>query len=367
MAKLVPRQNRTANNQPESACRRMRRLRIAAIGLAVLLAQSVVFFLGGCGKEPPANWQWWTSEDSAAVRAELAPWSGFLDARQALADSFRLGLLIPLTSGDTLSSDGATLCKFRRLLALSVEEPAAAYREEFKFGVTVDTVAMTDTFCEVWRWDSLVAGRVHFVYDSLWIVTFRPDTQPDSTVRWRVGSIEVRGFDTPQDTFKVFDWRTRRVLFLPKTDSGYRLTKLTGFASFVPSTQDAPGVSYLVLSRPGVSDTFFYTPRPDGRAVYNLRPLEQIYTVRANELIRLDVRARTPADTGQDKNRFFLTVEGRRRDVTINALNGGADFSFTQPGYSHIYVELVPNSNLYYTGSPYTSTIWAIPVRVEAQ
>ena len=82
---------------------------------------------------------------------------------------------------------------------------------------------------------TLAAGWVHFSYDSLWVVTFRPDTQPDSTVRWRPQTIDKLGYDVPQDTAKTFDWATRRVVFLPKSDSGYRITKLTGFASFVPS------------------------------------------------------------------------------------------------------------------------------------
>jgi len=361
MVEHVPRPDRTAHSSNNRAVRWP-----ALAALAVLLATGLLLS-AGCGTEPPANWQWWTSEDSAAVRAQLEPWRGVFDARKALADTFRLNLNVRLTGADTVSADGATLYKFGHLLAMWVEEPAEGHRDEFHFGVTVDTVAMTDTFCEVWYRDTLAAGRVHFSYDSLWVVTFRPDTQPDSTVRWRPQTIDKLGFDAPQDTVKTFDWATRRVVFLPKSDSGYRITKLTGFASFVPNAEDAPGVSYAVLSRPGVTDTFFYTPRPDGRAIYNLKPLGSMYTVRVGEALTLGVTARTPSDTGQDKNRFFMTVEGRRSDITFNAMNGAAVFSFATPGYTHIYIELVPNSNILYKNSAYTSTIWAIPVRVEAQ
>jgi hypothetical protein len=361
MVEHVPRPDGTAHRRDNCFARRT-----AIAVLAVLLGTGLLLF-PGCGTEPPANWQWWTSEDSAAVQGQIAPWRGTLDARNALADTFRVDRNFPLASADTLSTDGAPVYKFAHLLAMWVESPAEGHLDEYHFGVTVDTVAMTDTFCEVWYRDTLAAGRVHFLYDSLWVVTFQPDTQPDSTVRWRVATAEKVGYEAPQDTAKVFDWQSRRIVFLPKTDSGFRVTKLTGFASFVPSSQDAPGVSRVVLTRPGVTDTFFYTPRPDGRAIYNLKPLASLYTVRVGEQVTLDVAARTPSDTGQDKNRFYVTVEGRRNDFTLNALNGRGTLSFATPGYNHIYVELVPNSNILYKHSPYASTIWAIPVMVEAQ
>ena len=47
----------------------------AARLVAFVLAAAVVpglLLLAGCGNTPPADWQWWSSADTAAVKAELA-------------------------------------------------------------------------------------------------------------------------------------------------------------------------------------------------------------------------------------------------------------------------------------------------------
>ena len=345
-------------------CRWLSRIRQS--GCAVLVAAAALPAILGCGTEPPADWQWWRSGDTTGVQTELAGWRGPLNAGRALSDAVALNLSLGLSATDSTSATGSTLYKFAHLIAIVPEPSESVHAEEYHFGVAVDTIAMTDTFCQVDYWDSLLGTRYRFSYDSLWRVTFRPDTQPDSTVVWRVLSSELVGFATPQETAKTFDWPARRVLFLSK-DSGaasYHLRRLTGFAAFCPSSQDAPSVTSIVLSRPGRVDTFFYSPRTDGRGLYNLRSVDSLYEVRSGDRVDVTVNTSTPSDTTVDRNRFFLTAGAVRTDITSGALRGAGSFSLTNAGHQNIYVEIVPLSSLGYRDAAYVSTTWAIPVLV---
>ncbi len=332
----------------------------------------VIFCLlvAGCGTEAPADWQWWTAADSAAVRDTLTAWRGVLNAYTALSDTLRLNLSVRLTAADSTSADGDTLYKFARLLAVWSVPAESGHVDEYRFGVTVDTMVlqgrpMTDTFCQVGYRDTLAETKAYFLYDSLWVVAFRPETLPDTSVVFRVAGVERRGFATPETSSKTHNWAARREVFLPKDSAGpYRLERLTGFAAFVPTAQDAPSISQVVLNRPGQSDTFFYSPRRDGRGLYNLRLLDSLYTVHQNEPVDLIVTTSTPADTNVDRNRFFVGIEGRKLDITAGARRGAVSFSFSQPGYQHIYLQVLPLSNLLYRNTPFTNTTWALPVRV---
>jgi len=334
--------------------------RLGLLALAALLA------VVGCGAEPPADWQWWRSADTAGVQTELASWRGPLDGSRALSNPVTLNLTLGLSAADSTSTTGLMLYKFAHLVAVRPEPSESVHADEYHFGVAVDTIAMTDTFCQVDYRDSLLAAGYRFSYDSLWAVTFHPDTQPDSSVTWRVTSANLLGYATPQETVKTFDWAARRVLFLPK-DSGaatYHLRRLTGFAASSPSSQDAPGVTTIVLSRPGRVDTFFYSPRTDGRGLYNLRSIDSLYEVQSGEQIDVTVSTSTPTDTTTDRNRFFLSAGNTRTDITSGALRGAGSFSLADTGYQSIYVEVVPLSSLAYKDAAHFSTTWAIPVRV---
>jgi len=325
-----------------------------------------VLAVAGCSAEPPADWRWWRSTDSAAVQLELAAWRGTLSANPALADSVALDLSFGLSSADSTSATGLTLHKFAHLVSLRPEPADTVHFDEYHFGVAVDTISMTDTFCQVDCWDSLPLAGYRFRYDSLWVVTFHPDTLPDSTIAWRVTSSGLVGFATPQETTKVFDWAARRVVFMPK-DSGvavYHLRRLTGLAAFVPSSQDAPSITAVVLSRPGRIDTLFYSPRTDGRGLYNLRSVDSLCEVYPGEQIDVTVIAGTPIDTTVDRNRFFLAAGGVRSDITQGALRGAGSFALSDTGYQSVYVEVVPLSSLAYKDAAHLSTTWAIPVRV---
>lgn len=325
----------------------------------------------GCGAEPPAPWPWWTADDSASVRAAIAEWAEVMDASGFLEGSADGGWQTGLTGQDSTSETGDTLYKFANLLSFGFGPGELTHRDEYQFGVTVDTIALTDTFCEVGYRDSMVLCKAEFRYDSLWVVGFRPDTTidtttspPETTVVWLVSQTELRGYSEPQLAVKDFDWRSLRKLFLPRSGGAYALSKATGFAVYVPGSEDAPSINRVIFSRPGRVDTIFYSPRNDNRGLYNLRPLDSLYTIEAGEQLDISVSTTTPADTTVDKNRFFLGVDGERWDITANARLGTGTFSLGETGTRHVYVEAVPVSNLFYPGADYVGTVWAIPVRV---
>ena len=305
--------------------------------------------------------------DTAGVRTELADWRGFMNADKALANPVGVNLSVKLSAADSTSTTGATKYKFAHLISLQPTADSSQQSNELHFGVAVDTIAMTDTFCQVDYWDSLKTDSCRFAYDSLWVVTFHPDTQPDSTVIWRVTSSDLVGFPSAQETVKTFDWAARRVVFLPKDSgrAGYHVRRVTGFAAFVPGSQDAPGIANVVLSRPGHVDTLFYSPRLDGRGLYNLRSIDSLYQVQPGEQVDVTVNTSTPTDTTVDRNRFFLSAGGTKTDITSGPKQGTGSFSLADTGYQNVYLEVIPVSSLLYKDATHMSTIWAIPVRVK--
>jgi hypothetical protein len=337
------------------------------IGL-IALAAGGLLLVAGCGTEPPPDWQWWRSADSAAVQAELAAWRGFFDAGRALANRVELGLSAGLSHADSTSSTGATLYKFAHLISFEPAPGDTRHADDLHFGVAVDTVTMTDTFCQVDYWDSLATCRAKFTYDSLWVVTFYPDTQPDSTIVWRVLSSDLVGDSAPRETTKTYDWAARRVVFLPK-DSGaavYHVRRVTGFWAHVPSSQDAPGVTNVVLTRPGHIDTIF--SRVDSgrqRGLYNLKSVDSLYTIQPGEQVGITVNTSTPDDTTVDRNRFFLSAGATRADITSGPRQGTGSFSLPDTGYQHVFIEVVPQSSLLYRDAIHKSAVWAIPLRVQ--
>ena len=352
--------------------------RLSAGRLAVFALAAggfIVALVAGCGTEPPARWPWWAEEDSAAVRAELGRWRAVFDAAPAMSGALMTAWRVGLNSTDSTSATGDTIYKFAGLLSFALSVEDSGHADIYQFGVTVDTVAMSDTFCEVTYRDSALTARAWFEYDSLWVVGFKPDTlvdttvtPPETTVVYRPSYTELRGFEAPQRAEKVFSWSAMRKLFLSHDripdDVSYELTKTTGFASYVPTSEDAPSILRILLSRPGRVDTVFYSPREDGRGLYNLRFLDSLYTVAPDEQVGITVTTSTPPDTSTEKNRFFLSCAGVKTEITADARRGSGTFSFADTGYSHVYVEVAPLSNLLYPDAEYSGTVWAIPVRV---
>jgi hypothetical protein len=338
-------------------------------GVGFALGVVLLAILSGCGAEPPADWQWWTSADTAAVRDELARWRPFLDANQALVLPTELNLVTGLSASDSQSVTGDTRYKFAHLISIQPVPAESGHADEFQFGVAVDTIEMKDTFCQVGYRDTLARTTIKFRFDSLWAVSFHPETLPDSTVVWRVTAAEKLGFDVPRETTKTFDWQTRRVVFLPK-DSGvaaYKVQKVTGFAAFVPGSADAPGIANVVLARPGRVDTLFYAPRSDGRGLYNLHGLDKLVEISPGEVVEVAVNTSTPADTTVDRNRFLLSAGDSKTDITAGARQGAGSFSLADTGLQNVYVEVIPQSSLLYKDAAHVSTVWAIPLRVRTQ
>ncbi len=345
--------------------------------LSVCLLFVVLIFICQCGRTPPPRWPWWTQEDSIATERALLPWRDFLNPFKVLTDTYRLGFTIGLTYQDSSSRTGDTIYKIAHIIRAWVGPTDSIHINIYQFGVTVDTIVMKDTFCQVIYRDSMSACRLHMEYDSLWVVGFRPDTlvdttktPPETTVVQKVSYVEKRGFPTVQQATKIYAWATNRWLFLPRERSldtfFYSLAKISGGYANIPNAEESPQITRVILSRPGQVDTIFYSPRKDGRGLANLRWLDSLYQVRVNEELLLTVIAGTPQDTIADKNRFFLTISGNKNDITQTALRGVGVVRFTtaDTGYQHIYIEALPYTNLFYPFAPYTGTLWVIPVKV---
>jgi hypothetical protein len=148
----------------------------------------------------------------------------------------------------------------------------------------------------------------------------------------------------------------------------YRLKYLTGFGTYVPNTTLAPTISYIVLSKPGRSDTFRYSPRTDRKGLYNLNNKDSLYSLAVNESVTVYILTTTPTDTLTDWNYFFVSCASpfvsQKTNVTVSARTGRGNIAFSQAGLGHIYVEVFPASTLFYPYTEWTSTYWALPVRV---
>ncbi|MGQ9708386.1 MAG: hypothetical protein ACUVUR_05870 [bacterium] len=342
-----------------------------------IIGFGLTLFLSDCGRMPPASWPWWTADDSAAVKQAISSWQNFLNITRVLEDTFRLELWAGLNYSDSSSRTGDTIYKIAHILRAWIE-PGQVFRKDiYQFGVTVDTVSMVDTFCQVIYQDSVDVCQLHLEYDTLWVVGFRPDTiidtsktPPETTIVQKPSYVERRGFSLVQHATKGYNWKASRWLFLRRDTAPdtfyYSLEKVSGAYANIPSAEEAPQISRVILSKPGKVDTFFYAPRADGKGLTNLRPLDGLYQLSVNEELGISITANSPQDTIADKNRFFITIAGSKSDITAGAKSGVGllRFSAEDTGYQHIYIEVLPVSNILYPNARFTGTIWAIPVRV---
>ncbi len=337
----------------------------------------LAFCILECGRMAPVPWPWWTNEDSTAVKNAIAPWSDYLNPLQVLRDTFRLRFSTNLTYTDSSSRTGDTIYKIAHIIDAWIEPGEVQRKDIYQFGVTVDTVSMIDTFCQVIYRDSITQCLLHVEFDTLWVVGFRPDTiidttktPPETTIVQKVSYVECRGFDEIQHATKSYTWVANRWLFLRRDTLPdtfyYSLVKLSGGYAHIPIAEEAPQISRVVLSKPGKVDTFYNSPRVDGKGLTNLRFLDSLYKIAVNEEIAISIATSTPQDTLADKNRFFVTVAGSKIDITTGAKSGDAylRFSVNDTGYQHIYIEVLPLSNILYPGAGFKGIIWAIPVQV---
>lgn len=356
-----------------SGVRRLARSQTARTGhrlpaqCAVLAVMALGFLMSGCTSDLP-RWPWWTAADSAAVRSALADWRDYLDAGRGLVGvvSTDSGWLSRLVGSDSLSATGDTLYKLRHVTAISYEVVDSGHVDVLEFGPSVDTLPMSDTFCFVSYYDSMVNCRVHIDYDSIWVVGYRPDTTvqgepPETLVTWRASYSGRRGFGGPQRATKEYAWKAFRGLHLPKDPgvTGYRLERLTGCEITVPNSEDAPDIAHVILYRPGLSDTFFDRPRVDGRGLMNLRALDSLSLFSRGEEVRVVVELR-----GGEAALFFAGVGGDWRDITVGAMVGDGSIVFPDTGYQHVLVQVLPIGRLFYPGAGHAANSWAVPVRV---
>lgn len=348
----------------------------SGVALVVLIFLFLLIF-SKCGRTTPPRWPWWTAEDTMAVENALKPWRGFLNFFELIQDTYRVDLHLGLTYQDSSSRTGDTIYKIAHLLRAWIVPIDSIHVNVYQFGVTVDTISMTDTFCQVIYRDSMSSCQFHFEFDSLWVVGFRPDTivdttktPPETTIVQRVSYVEKRGFPTERQGVKSYGWAANRWVFLhrdtvPET-LYYYLVKVSGGYTNIPTAEESPQISMVILGKPGRVDTIYYPPRLDGKGLTNLKHLDSLYEMRVDEDIDVTVVTSSPQDTVADKNRFFLTTGGWKQDITVEAKRGvgRVRFSNSDTGYQHIYIEVIPYSNLLYLGAEYKGCAWAIPVRV---
>ncbi|MGQ9678068.1 MAG: hypothetical protein ACUVUD_02150 [bacterium] len=360
----------------------MIRKRFSCLSPAIKVVGLILFFLiplffSECGRTTQPRWPWWTADDSIAVDNALAPWRDFLNFFAMIQDTYQFDLRLGLTYQDSSSRTGDTIYKIAHLLRAWIEPVDTVHVDIYQFGVTVDTLSMTDSFCQVIYRDSMGSCQFHLEFDSLWVVGFKPDTiidttktPPETTVVQKVSYVEKRGFPSNRQEVKSYGWAANRWAFLRRDTVPdtvyYYLVKVSGGYTNIPTAEEAPRISMVILSKPGRVDTIYYAPRLDGKGLTNLKHIDSLYEMRVDEEVNVTVVTSSPQDTVVDKNRFFITMGGRKQDVTVAARIGvgRVKFANSDTGYQHIYIEVLPHSNLLYPAAVYTGCAWAIPIRV---
>lgn len=335
-----------------------------------LLSTLFALLFLSCGREAPPLWPWWTKEDSLAVQQELAKWKSVLTQTLFVYGVKTIPTLSRVHRKDSTSITGDSLQKIQHITSVKDSLIQSFHSDSFQFGVTTDTVALTDTFCEVTFKDSLALfGLIN--YDTLWMLKYQQDTiidttkvPPETSYVWLLDTLEKR----PKigDVGKYYSASAMRKLHFKKVSSEYKLNRLTGFAVFIPEPDSAPKIQYVAFSKPGKTDTFYYAPRKDLKGLYNLRHIDSLYTLKKDEPIEVTVSTTTPEDTAIDRNFFFLQIMGGAKTniSTSDPKSGTGTVRFPDTGIKHLNIEVVPASALYYPKTVYKATIWAIPVKV---
>ena len=343
-----------------------------------------IMLVSSCSTESPPLWPWWTTADSTAVEQELALWQVTLNSfhnivgQDNTALEYPINLLNRLVKTDTTSTNGDSVVKIAHILGFTNIIGDSLHINELLFGVKNDTLLPHDTFCYVTYQDSTRNCIGVLRYDSLWTVKFYPVTTvdttaipPETTITYHVASITKTGFATPreeQDTIQHFT-NMRKLELKKDSTHAYNLKYLTGFGTYIPNTTDAPIISYVILTKSnGIVDTVRYSPRTDGRGIYNLKHKDSLYSVAINEAVGIRVVTSTPSDTLTDRNYLFLGCGNPyvavKYNITTSAKMGTGQALFAQAGLGHIYIEVIPASSLFYPYHQWKSSTWAIPIRV---
>jgi hypothetical protein len=354
-----------------------RKLVILAIGTIVAI------LLSSCGTEAPAPWDWWTQADSNAVNSTLTSWRDSLNGYNFLTGQNNTTLVypldqnVPIVGSDTMSLTGADLVKIAHLTEFEFSPIDVNHYNDLLFGRKNDTIECKDTFCFVTYLDSTINCLGVLRYDSLWTVKFYPDTEiivspPETIITFKVDTIYKTGYSTIQEEENHYAFTNMRKLELKKQNGTaiYDLKYMTGFGTYIPTSTEAPTISYVILSKPGKVDTFRYSPRIDGKGIYNLKDKDSLYTLAPNESVNVYVITSTPTDTLSNRNYFFVGLGNpfvtAKSHITAQARRGEARIAFSSVGVAHLYVEVIPASAIYYPYSnQWQAAIWAIPIRVK--
>jgi len=344
----------------------------------------IVLMISSCGTEAPAPWPWWTKDDTTAVNNELTAWQDTFNGYNFIRGqngslNYPININIPIFGSDTISQTGVDFVKIAHLTGFNNVLSDSVHFNEYTFGVKNDTIPgdswPRDTFCYVTYKDSTVNCIGVLQFDTTWTVKFYPDTTIDTTqappetiITYKVDTIYKTGFSSTQEEQDTYSFATMRKLELKKEigQLKYNLKYLTGFGMYVPNTTVAPTISYIILTKPGRSDTFRYSPRTDGKGIYNLKHKDSVYTLAPNESVNVHV----VIPTSTDSNYFFVGLGNpfitNKSHISTSGHSGVTQIAFANQGLAHLFVEVIPASAIFY---PYTaqwkSATWAIPIRIK--
>lgn len=341
-----------------------------------------VTVLLSCKNESRTPWPWWTKQDSIAVQKELNNWrdtlngSNFIRQQNGSAIPYLLSISVPIVKTDTAprSQPIDSIVKIAHFLGFSNTLGNWIHNDELTFGRKNDTNPMRDTFCYVTYTDSTSNCIGVLRYDSIWTIKFYPETTitpTETIITYRAYPPIKTGLPYTTEEQNIYSLAVMRKLELKKDSAAtiYRLRNLTGFGTYVPNTTYAPAISYIILTRPGKTDTFRYSPRSDGKGIYNLKHKDSLYSVAVGESIEVNIITTTPADTLTDYNYFFISSGApfvtTKYHVTKSTRTGKGKIAFAQTGLGHLYVEVIPASTLFYPFDLWRSTVWALPIRVK--
>lgn len=351
---------------------------IKRYALIVTIGIVIIVMISSCGREAPAPWPWWTSQDSSSVKLVLAQWSStlngfnFIRGQNNMQINYPLQSSVPLIHSDTISRNGLPLVKIANFLGFYNALQDSVYVTDLLFGVKNDTIARTDTFCFVTSKDSCENCLAYLRFNRLWVVKFQIAGIDSSIVpwdtTWRVSSITDSILPDTQALSNQYGLTVMRKMELKKESFEYLMKSITGFTRYIPNSTDAPAISNVVLSRLNRVDTFYSGARMDKKGIYNPRLLDSLYTVAKDESITVKITTSTPSDTATDRNYFFVSCGmpyvTSKQNVSVSHKLGMGKIAFSTAGINHLYIEVIPASALFYPYRQWKSTTWAIPIRV---
>jgi hypothetical protein len=321
--------------------------------------------LAGC--QSTVSNVWWTSRDETAVNNVLSAWSDSTSTRQYVEDGVEgLADSAGLLAQDSISTTGDSLIKVKHLTGFGLFEADMTLVDSLHFGVSVDSISDQtfpgDSFCHVIATDSAANSFADLAFDQYYVVTYRPSLKTDSGASYTLDT--VRLVKSSLQLQKDVPLKSARQLFLKKTGSAYDLRRMSGFGVYLPSTTNAPAVRWISLARGGETDTYRLNVEGNYKGIYSLCNVDSLPTVKVGESLGVYVDVDAPAQAG-DQYYFIDRADGQRSLLSEGtAMTAPGSVAFSQTGIQQLVIEVIPQSNLLYPASPFTATIWSLPLRV---